>query len=140
MKQVNATLWVASQPDAGTLDQARDEGIVRIINNRVPGEEPGQPDPAQAEADAKARGMDFVPIPVKGGQIEEASVRRFQEAIRTADGPVLAHCKSGQRSLTLFAIGEVLDGRADDADLDALAQRTGIDLSGAKTWLRNKGH
>ena len=50
---------------------------------------------------------------------------------------MLAHCKGGTRSATLWAIGEVLDGRMSADELDAVGQRLGINFAGAKDWLRN---
>jgi uncharacterized protein (TIGR01244 family) len=52
---------------------------------------------------------------------------------------VLAHCKTGTRSATLYAIGEVLDGRMERDEVIPLGQSVGLDLSGAVKWLDAHG-
>jgi uncharacterized protein (TIGR01244 family) len=44
-----------------------------------------------------------------------------------ADGPVLAFCRSGTRSITAWALGEAASGR-DRAELVRLAAAAGYDL------------
>jgi len=51
------------------------------------------------------------------------------------DGPVLAHCKSGIRSASLYAIGEVLAGRMGRDEVVPLGRTLGLDLAGAARWL-----
>ncbi len=52
--------------------------------------------------------ISYAYIPVTMNTITEADVRAFHAAVRKSDGPVLAHCKTGMRSLSLYLIGEVL--------------------------------
>ncbi len=137
MKQVTEKLWISGQPSEADLGGARERGVRRVINNRPENEDPTQPTLAVSAGAAAELGMDFVHIPVVPGQITKEAVRNFQAAVAASDGPVLAHCKSGMRSLSLWAIGEVLDGRLDVAELDAVSGRLGINLAGAKDWLRN---
>lgn len=136
MKKVTDKLWISGQPTEGDLAAARDAGICRIINNRPEGEEAAQPEMAEAAERTASLGMDFVHIPVVPGRITKEAVRSFQAALADAKGPVLAHCKSGTRSLTLLAIGEVLDGRLQVGEIDDIGARAGINLAGAKEWLR----
>lgn len=137
MRKITDDLWIGPQPSADDYARAKAAGIARIINNRPDGEEPGQPAAAEAAGMAREQGLSYAHIPVVSSQqITLETVRRFQEAMVDAGGPVLAHCKSGMRSLALWAIGEVLDGRMAPDDLDALGARAGVDLTGAKNWLR----
>lgn len=137
MKQVTEKLWISGQPSEADLGGARERGVRRVINNRPENEDPTQPPLARSVEVAAGLGMDLVHIPVVPGQITKEAVREFQSAVASSDGPVLAHCKSGMRSLSLWAIGEVLDGKLDAAELDAVGAGLGINLSGAKDWLRN---
>lgn len=136
MKQVTDKFWVSSQPALASFETARREGIARIVNNRPDGEEPDQLSAATAAAKASELGMDYIHIPVVSGHITLEAIRALQKALADAPGAVMAHCKSGTRSLTLWAIGEVLDGRLALDEIDALGRRVGIDLTGAKNWLR----
>lgn len=136
MKQVTEKLWIAPQPTAADFEEMKEKGIARIINNRPDSEEPGQPKATQSAAAASHLGMDYVHIPIVPGQVIVDKIRAFQKALAEADGPVLAHCKTGTRSLTLWAIGEVLDGRMTAAEIDGLGNRMGVDLAGARNWLK----
>ncbi|MGO8249313.1 beta-lactamase hydrolase domain-containing protein, partial [Rhizobium johnstonii] len=62
------------------------------------------------KASAAAAGLSYSFVPVKGAEITEADIFAFQATMAQAKGPVVAHCKSGTRALTLHALGEVLDG------------------------------
>lgn len=137
MKQLTDKLWISGQPTDADVIAAGKAGIRRIINNRPEHEDPSQPSMADAADRAGQSGMDFVNIPVAPGRYTREAVRAFQKAVAEAEGPVLAHCKGGTRSATLWAIGEVLDGRLALTDLDALGQRLDVNFAGAKDWLSN---
>ncbi|MFD2054159.1 TIGR01244 family sulfur transferase [Mesorhizobium calcicola] len=135
MKQISERLHVRPQMTAEDIRRARSQGFAAIINNRPDGEEPGQPTAAANRSVAEGEQLRYSHIPVASGQIGIDQVRAFQEAISQADGPVLAHCKTGTRSATLYAIGEVLDGRMEKDDVIPFGQSAGLDLSGAVKWL-----
>lgn len=135
MKQVSAKLHVSTQVTAVDLAKAKAAGVTAIINNRPDGEEPGQPSAAENAAAAADLGLGYSHIPVAPGQYSLDEVRAFQAAMTAADGPVLAHCKTGTRSASLYAIGEALDGRMSRDDILSLGQLLGLDLAGAVRWL-----
>ena len=135
MKQVSDRLYVTAQPTQADIERAGSLGIVGIINNRPAGEEPGQPDVAESRAAAEGLGLKYWHIPVVPGHITLDQVRAFQAALASANGPVLAHCKTGTRSASLYAIGEVLDGRMAKDEVIPFGRALGLDLSGAARWL-----
>lgn len=139
MKQISDTLSVAPQLTADDIRQAKAKGFAAIVNNRPDGEEPGQPSAAENRSVAEGEQLAYTHIPITAGQITERQVRAFQEALSQADGPVLAHCKTGTRSATLYAIGEVLNGRMRKDEVEPLGKRLGLDLSGAVKWLDAHG-
>lgn len=139
MKQISDRLFVGPQLTAEDIRLAKSQGFTAIINNRPDGEEPGQPSALDNRAVAESKQIAYTHIPVTVGQISESQVRAFQEALSQADGPVLAHCKTGTRSATLYAIGEVLDGHMNKDKLIPLGQSVGLDLSGAVKWLDANG-
>jgi uncharacterized protein (TIGR01244 family) len=139
MKKISDRLYVAPQLTANDIRQARAQGIAAIINNRPDGEEPGQPSAAQNRSVAEVEQLAYAHIPVTAGQVSEGQVRAFQKALSEAGGPVLAHCKTGTRSATLYAIGEVLDGRMSKDRVIPFGQSVGLDLSGAVKWLDAHG-
>jgi uncharacterized protein (TIGR01244 family) len=133
--RITDKLSVIGQPPPGAFPVFAAEGFSAIINGRPDGEEIGQPASAAEQAAAIGAGLDYIHIPVTGATITIAHVRAFQSAIAAAKGPVLAHCKSGTRALTLHAIGEVLDGRMRAQDVRAFGVAHGFDLAGAEAWL-----
>ena len=135
MRQISDKLHIRSQVTADDVRQAKTNGFAAIINNRPDDEEPGQPSAADNRAVAESEGLGYSHIPVVPGKVSEAQVRAFQKALSEAGGSVLAHCKTGTRSATLYAIGEALDGRMRKDDVAPLGERLGVDLSGAVKWL-----
>jgi uncharacterized protein (TIGR01244 family) len=133
--QVTDKLSVATQPDLEEFGTIAEQGFKMLINNRPDGEDPIQPGSAAEQKAANGAGLGYAHIPVTGSTITEADVRRFQSVIAQSDGPVFAHCKGGTRSLTLWAIGEVLDGRLRPEDLRARGEALGFDLRNAEAWL-----
>jgi uncharacterized protein (TIGR01244 family) len=113
-----------------TPDEAREAaagGVALIINNRPDAEVPGQPRAAEIEAAARAAGADYLFLPIVGRPTaEQASAQA--EAVAGASGPVLAFCRSGTRSITAWALGEVARG-ADREQLARLAAGAGYDLA-----------
>jgi len=136
--RVNDRLSVAGQPDAAAFGDLAAQGFAAVINARPDGEEPGQPGNPAEKAAAAAAGLSYSFVPVKGPEITEADIRAFQAAMAAAKGPVLAHCKSGTRALTLYALGEVLDGRMTLGEVEAFGASYGFDLAGARRWLERE--
>lgn len=132
-------LAVAKQPALGDFMGLARQGFAAVVNNRPDGEEAGQPGSAAEEVAAHAAGLDYEHIPITAKSIDKTDVRRLQEVLNRTDGPVFAHCKSGTRSLTLWVIGEVLDGQMRLEDVRAFGERHGFDLKVAEAWLAEHG-
>ncbi len=132
---VDDTLSVAAQPSPEDIAELGRGGVRLLINNRPDGEESGQPGSVAERAAAEAAGMAYLDLPVTGPTITEEAVARFAAALREAGGPVVAHCRSGTRSLTLWAIDAVRSGRLERGAVLDFGRERGIDLSGALRWL-----
>lgn len=128
-RRVTDSLSVSPQIAVDDLARAAREGFVLVINNRPDDEEPGQPAGAQIEAAAKAAGLDYVHIPVRGGPTFD-QVEAVRQAVEAADGPVLAFCRSGTRSIVTWSLGQAASGSADRATLVRQGAEAGYDLSG----------
>jgi uncharacterized protein (TIGR01244 family) len=110
-RRVTDSLSVSPQVTEADIARAAAEGFVLVINNRPDGEDPGQPSSATIEAAARAAGLDYVHIPVRGGPGPD-QVEAVREAVEGAEGPVLAFCRSGTRSIVTWSIGQAAVGRA----------------------------
>ncbi|WP_435104235.1 TIGR01244 family sulfur transferase [Arhodomonas sp. AD133] len=89
--------------DIGTLAAA---SYRTIINNRPDGEAEDQPTSADLEAAARRHGLAYHHLPVQSGRITDADVDAFAEILAGVRGPVLAFCRTGTRSTTLWALHE----------------------------------
>lgn len=133
--RISDRLSVSAQPSLNEFQSFHDQGFAVVVNARPDEEEPGQAGNV-AERDAAERaGLSYSFIPVTSATMTEADIRAFQSALAVAEGPVLAHCKTGTRALLLHALGEALDGRMKPSDISAYGQSFGFDLSSGVKWL-----
>ncbi|RYF93257.1 MAG: TIGR01244 family phosphatase [Caulobacteraceae bacterium] len=128
IRQVTPDFAVAPQLAPEDMAEAAGRGFRLVINNRPDGEDPSQPSSAEMEAAVRTAGMDYVHIPVRGGPTPE-QVDLNREAIDAADGPVLAFCRSGTRSIVTWSIGQALAGRQDRQTLVDQGAAAGYDLT-----------
>lgn len=110
------------------MQQAAAAGFTLVINNRPEGEEPGQPGGASMEAAARAAGLDYAAIPVRPGQFTRPMVDETRALLAAAHGPVLAFCRSGARSTTLWALARASAGEAPQTLIDQAAA-AGYDIA-----------
>lgn len=97
-------LSVTAQIAAADVAALKAGGFRSILCNRPDGEALfGQPAFADIEAAAKAEGLSARYLPIRMGQMSEADVAAFAAALRELPKPVLAYCRSGNRSSALFA-------------------------------------
>lgn len=76
-------------------------GFATIICNRPDNEDPGQPSAQDISRACVEAGIDFHHIPVTG-MLAGESVTRQRQVIDNSSGPVLAYCRSGQRSFLIW--------------------------------------
>jgi uncharacterized protein (TIGR01244 family) len=139
-RQISDDVLASPQITAADIEAARAEGVRLIINNRPDDEEPDQPSGSEMEAAARAAGMDYRAIPVSPGGFDEGQVRAMAEALASADGKVLAYCRSGTRSTLLWALAQAASGgdpqaiaqAAADAGYDVTPIRPAIDMLAAQ--------
>lgn len=107
-KQLSDRLAVAPQVLPGDIAGLAAAGFAGIVNNRPEGEAPGQPSSAELEAEARRHGLAYWHVPVVPGKMSEQEVRAFAAALREAQGPVLAFCRTGNRSAALWKATQML--------------------------------
>lgn len=93
---------VSSQITLGDIAAIAEAGFATVICNRPDAEEPEQPTAAEIGAACREAGMTFYYLPFAGLPIPDAIVRVHRSAIDASDGPVLAYCRSGQRSAMIW--------------------------------------
>lgn len=128
--------YVSRQLKPEDIAEAVDLGVALIINNRPDGEEPGQPAGAEIEAAARAAGLGYVQIPIRGMGVNDASLDAFDKAVADSAGPILAYCRSGTRSTMLRAFARAKAGVEVD-DIIAEAVKAGYNIAGQRQALRS---
>lgn len=136
LKRLTPFIAVAAQlqpADMGTLAAA---GFRSVINNRPDGEGEGQPSSAEMQAAAEASGLEYHYLPVRSGQISDDNVSAFGELLDRVRGPVLAFCRTGTRSTSLWALSEA--HHLDPLTLLATTRDAGYDLTGLAPRLEER--
>lgn len=128
-RRVTDQLSVSPQISLEDLPRAAAMGFKLVINNRPDGEDPAQPSSAAVEAAAKAAGLAYAYIPVRGGPTQE-QVAEERSILENSEGPVLAFCRSGTRSIITWSLGEAMDGARSRDELVKLGEQAGYDLNG----------
>ncbi len=138
MKKLFENLFVTGQLQANDFANLAEQGFKTIINNRPDDEEAGQLPQQKAAKLAADLGMAYHYLPMANGQPLPANlVDEFRSAHQAAEGPVLAHCRSGMRSSFIWALGAIA---AEEVGVDEAIQAgidAGIPLNNARTVLES---
>jgi uncharacterized protein (TIGR01244 family) len=129
-RRVTEDFATAPQISVGDVAEAKRQGFTTIINNRPDGEAPDQPAGGEIAAAAHEQGLAYIHIPVRGGP-GPAEVEAMQRALDAAEGPVLAFCRSGTRSIVTWSLAQAMSGAMERGELVRLGRNAGYDLSGA---------
>lgn len=127
-RRVTDRLSVSSQIAAADAPGIARDGFWLVINNRPDGEAPDQPAGSEIEGACRDAGLAYVHIPVRGAPTAEQAMA-MRAALAEVEGPAIAFCRSGQRSMATWALGEALAGDRSRDELIALARAGGVDLS-----------
>lgn len=128
-RRVTDEFTTAPQISLADVAEAARLGFKTVINNRPDGEDPAQPSSAEMEAAAKAAGLAYHHIPVRGGPTPD-QVEQTRELLSTAEGPILAFCRSGTRSIVTWSLAQATSGAKAPDELIGLGRAAGYDLSG----------
>lgn len=112
-------------------------GFKAIICNRPDGEGSDQPSFAEIENAAKEAGMEARYVPVVAGKISDADVAAFGAALKDLPRPVLAYCRTGTRSATLWSFHE--SQKRPMPEILAATQAAGYDMNGVARRIANGG-
>lgn len=134
IRRIDDHVSVAPQITVREVIEAAHAGFTEIVNNRPDGEEPGQPTGAEIAAAAEAAGIEYRAIPVTHAGFSGSQVEAMAAALTAAKGPVLAYCRSGTRSVHLWALARARMGD-DPETLVAKAHHAGYDISGIRAML-----
>lgn len=135
-RKIAPDLSVAAQIAPQDVGVAAAQGFRSIMINRPDGEASEQPDRSEIEAAAERSGLKVAYLPVVSGNITDEDVRSFSEAMATLPAPVLAYCRTGTRSSTLWALSQA--GHLSTDAILSTAKDAGYDLGGIRGRLDSK--
>ena len=136
-KKLTDHLSVREQVMPKEIDGLKAAGFRSLILNRPDGEGGDQPTFAEIEAAAKSAGMEARYIPVETGKVSDEDAATFGAAMDELPKPVLAFCRSGMRSTTLWALSQA--GQRPLPDILARAKSAGYDMAGVTRRIANNG-
>ncbi|GGD07597.1 TIGR01244 family sulfur transferase [Aquisalinus flavus] len=125
-RKVTDSFTVSPQIEPGDLREIASAGFTTVVNNRPDGEEDDQSSAASLLASALQERLHYRHIPVVGSAISDEDVSDFRAVLDEAYGPVFAFCRSGMRSMKLWALANA--GRYSADEIIKLARRAGYDL------------
>ena len=106
MNRLDEFITVASQIAVADIDAIVAAGYRAIICNRPDGEGEDQATFGEIEAAATAHGLAAVYLPVVSGEVTDEDSHKFRQLLQQLPGPVLAYCRSGKRSTTLWTLSQ----------------------------------
>jgi sulfide:quinone oxidoreductase len=138
IRKISNTLSVSPQIAPADVSDLRTAGFRSVICNRPDGEGADQPTFAEIEEAAEAAGLEARYIPIVSGKVSDADAVTFDTALQELPGPVLAYCRTGTRSTTLWALAEGARGTALP-DILRATKAAGYDMSGVVRRIANGG-
>ena len=103
LRPVAPDVCVAPQLTPEAMAEAARAGFRSVVNNRPDFEHgPNQATNADIEAAARAAGLEYRFLPVGGGFQTPEQIAAFAALLETLPRPILAFCRSGNRSANLF--------------------------------------
>ncbi|KQU99475.1 TIGR01244 family sulfur transferase [Devosia sp. Root105] len=126
IKRIDERVSVSPQIDVEDVARLKAAGFVAIINNRPDGEDTTQPPGAVIAEAAAAAGLRYFAIPLGRDGVRDELIEATRQALDSVEGPVLAYCRSGTRSTTLWALSQA--GREATEDLIGKAAGAGYDI------------
>jgi len=130
-------LSVSAQITSADVTAIAARGFRAIICNRPDGEAPDQPGVDEIERAAQAAGLALRYLPAAPGKVSDAQGRDFAALLAELPKPVLAYCRTGTRSATMWALSQA--GRLPLPEILERTAAAGYDLKGVVRRVANGG-
>jgi len=127
IRRINSQISVTGQIRPMDIATIKRLGFMGIINNRPDGEAPDQPLSAQIRLAANAMGIDYHHIPLGHDGVSRELIVQTRETLLESTGPILAFCRLGPRSVTLWALSQA--DMASNETIFAQAAQAGYDIT-----------
>jgi sulfide:quinone oxidoreductase len=137
LKKITEKTAVSPQITPQDMLAIKEAGFRAIICNRPDGEGVDQPSFEEIEAEAKKVGLAAAYVPVTSGMVRDEDVESFGAALKDLPRPVLAYCRTGTRSATLWSFHE--SKKRPMHEILAATKAAGYDMNGVARRISNGG-
>ncbi|MDO9312973.1 MAG: TIGR01244 family sulfur transferase [Burkholderiaceae bacterium] len=137
IRPLTGELSVAPQIAAADMQALADAGFRSVICNRPDGEGADQPTCDELERAALERGIEVRYLPAESGKVTDEQGAEFGALMAALPKPVLAFCRTGMRSTTMWALSQA--GKMPLPQIIELSSKAGFDLKGVVRRIVNGG-
>jgi sulfide:quinone oxidoreductase len=137
IKALTPNLSVSPQILASELQAVADAGFKALICNRPDGEGADQPSFDEIAQAAARLGLQASYLPAETGQVRDEDGKAFGALLHTLPGPVLAYCRTGMRSTTMWALSQ--SGVTPLPQILEASQKAGFDMKALVQRIANGG-
>jgi len=137
IKTLTSNLSISPQVLVSEIPTIAQAGFKAIVCNRPDGEGPDQPSFKEIEQAANQYGLQAKYLPVESGKVRDEEGQAFGQLLNTLPGPVLAYCRTGMRSTTLWALSQA--GSTPLPHILEASQKAGFDMKALVQRIANGG-
>lgn len=137
LRKITEKTSVSPQITPQDMDAIKAAGFRAIICNRPDGEGADQPSFEEIEKAAQKAGIEAAYVPVTSGMVRDDDVAAFGAALKDLPRPVLAYCRTGTRSATLWSFHE--SKKRPMSEILAATKAAGYDMNGVARRIANGG-
>lgn len=136
-KKINGQISVAPQIAPKDLADIAQSGFRSVICNRPDGEGADQPTFEEIETAAEKFGIEARYLPIVAGKVGDEDAAAFADLLDNLPKPVLAYCRTGTRSATLWSLSQA--ETLSVADILEQTNSAGYDMAGVVRRIANGG-
>ncbi len=137
LSRIDETFSVSGQIHETDIQAIKDAGFRAIICNRPDGEGVDQPTFNEIDKAAKKAGIETSYLPIVSGKVSDEDAAAFDKILNELPGPVLAYCRTGTRSTTLWSLSQAIHRSLPDILMATKA--AGYDMAGVVRRITNGG-
>ncbi|GAB2184786.1 bifunctional protein tyrosine phosphatase family protein/NAD(P)/FAD-dependent oxidoreductase [Roseibium sp. LAB1] len=137
MKAINSQISVAPQVKPEDMADFAQQGFRSVICNRPDGEGADQPSFEEVEAAARKLGLEARYLPIVAGKVGDTDAEEFGKLMESLPKPILAYCRTGTRSATLWSLSQA--EKLPLSDILTKTKAAGYDMAGVVRRIANGG-
>lgn len=137
VQHVNSHFSIADILNTDDFLLLRREGYTLIVNNRPDEEEGDYLLHSQEKALAEKNGMDYFYMPFTYDTLAWETVYQFHRLV-SKHKKMVAHCRSGSRSIALFLLHALQEGKMNKDTFRETCRQYGTDADKALDWYRRQ--